>query len=524
MNQYSVESDEITEKTVASKRDVIALVAVLLLLTFSFWILIDYSIALGFAVIWFISVGASWIYLRDAAQKQNSVITWMFGCASVIFTPLYVLSNSAGLSLLTFAVQTVGWLCWIASYTGRMTGTRRLSDLLSTLTMIPGAMFYGMFDLGDGLVEYKKVRGKEKEENQNRKKPFPWSIVGGAALAFPVLLVLIFILASADEAFNQMVSEVFNQAVDFISDLGGRLGSFFGALVLALLFFFPITGIMYRFRKVNQTRKPIANELFSGALMLGFYGSIALLCVAYLFSQLSYLFNGFLGILPGGMTAAEYARRGFFEILIFSLITLGLIAMGLLWGKQDRLSHVIKGLLVFLSAFNLVLIATASAKMILYMSLYGLTLKRLTVSAILLFMAVLFVVLILGRFIKKLPSLPIVLGAAILIFAAIGYANPSRLVANYNVAAWESGKLETIDLEHLRELEDSAVDALIKVAESSDEALSKEATSILTDIFTEKQDYSIEARPLETNRGFFGYNYAEASANRQLNEFFGFSE
>lgn len=519
MDHYDVDYNESSEKTVASRRDKIALIAVLVLLTFFFWTLIDCGAALGFALIWLAAVGASTIYLRDAAVRQHSLTSWLFLITSVVFTPLYVLNNSFGLAALVFIAQTLSWLCWMAVYTGHTLGTRRLTELLGILTMLPGALFYGMFDLGEGLGAYKAVRAKEKAENNKPKRRFPWGIIGGAVLALPVLSVLLVILASADEAFNQMVSEALNSVIDLIFDLTGRIGSLFGALVLALIFFLPVTGIMYRFRKIKGERPSSSSrEVLSGTLMLGFYGSIALLCFAYLFSQLSYLFNGFMGILPDGMTAAEYARRGFFEILAFSLITLGLIAIGLLFAKKDRLSPVIVGLLIFLSAFDLVLIATASAKMILYMSLYGLTVKRLTVSAILLFLAILFIVLILGRFFKNLPSLPIVLASAILIFGVIGYADPSRMVANYNVAAWESGQLKTVDLEHLHELGDSAIDALVKVAESSDSELSQKADSILRELDLNDTFSS------ETDGGLFGYNHAEASASRKLNEFFGVSD
>lgn len=518
-------ADEV-EKTIASRRDLIALIASLVILTVFFLILIECGAALGFALIWLAAVSASIWYLKDAAVKEHSFTSMLYLTASVAFTPLYVLNLSGLLAVTVFFVQTLSWLVWMATVTGHGIGHRYMTDLLTVLRILPGASFHGIFDLSAGLREYRAVCKSEKVAKAKKKRSFPWGIIGGAALALPVLMILLPILASADEAFDQMIGGIFDRLIDFVFDLANRLGSLLTAFVLALIFFFPVTGIMYRFRKTKGSAVSLPKELFPGTTLLGFYGSIALLCFAYLFSQLSYLFNGFMGILPHGMTAANYARRGFFEIFAISLILLVLIGIGLLYAKKDRLGMVISGLIIFLCTFNLVLIATASAKMLLYMRLYGLTVKRLTVSAILLFLAVLFAVLILGRIFKSFPSLPVVLASAIIIFGVIGYANPAQLVADYNVAAWESGRLETVDLEHLRSLDGSAIDALISVSESSDPALASEAEKMLCDLYSSKcaETGTIEGTRLPIDSGLFDYHFARLNENRKLNDFFGYTE
>lgn len=508
------------EKLVANRKDILALFGSLILLTLLFWSMIETGLALGFGIVWLIAVAASFVYLRDAIGWTGSSTAWLFLGAAIIFTPVYVLSSSIGLLIVVFLVQSVSWVFWITMVTGHGGNQRKFSDLLTAMLAAMIALFSGLSGLGESLGEYSKQRREKKSQSAPNKKRFPWGIVGGIVLAIPALAILFPILTSADAAFSAMmasVSEGFSRMIETIEEW---IGSLLIAIFLAAIFFYPATATLFDLRKREGHRGETSHEMLSGSLFVGFYGTIALLCLAYLFSQLSYLFNGFLGVLPEGLTAAEYARRGFFEILAFALLSLGMIGIGLLLAKRDRLLPVLNGLLFFLCGFNLLLIATAFAKMFLYMQLYGLTVKRLTVTAILLFLAVLFIVLVVGRIFKNFPSLPVVLGTAILLFGILSYGEPSRLVAEYNVSAWESGRLSSVDVELLGDLSDSAIPALIRVYESDDPVASQAAKEELWRIYRENCElYGIaENTALPMPDGLFGYHYAEHSANRALND------
>lgn len=507
------------DKLKASQKDIVALMGSLLLLTLLFWSMIEAGLALGFGIVLLAAVAASFIYLRDAVGRTASVTAWLFLGAATVFTPVYALSSSEGLLIAVFFVQSVSWGFWVTMATGHGGGQRKLSDLLPAVFAAMLAPFSGMVSLGEGLGEYSKQRRAEQSENGSAKKRFPWGIVGGILLAIPVVAILFPILTSADAAFSAMMAS-FNETLARISNtIDEWIASLLLALILAAIFFYPATATLFDLRKREGKQGEIPHEVISGSLLVGFYGTVALLCLAYLFSQLSYLFNGFLGVLPEGLTAAEYARRGFFEIFTFALLSLGMIGIGLFFAKADRMRRILNGLLIFLCGFNLLLIVTAFAKMLLYMQLYGLTEKRLTVTAILIFLAVLFIVLIVGQPIKKFPALPVVLGTAILLFGILSYGEPSRLVAEYNVSAWEDGRLSSVDVELLGDLSDSAIPALIRVYESEDPVASKAAEEELWRIYREKCELYgyVEDTALPAPDGWFGYHHAEHSAVRALN-------
>lgn len=512
---------EYMENKVASRRDQIALLGSFILLTLLFWTMFECSLALGAGIIWLIAVALSIVYMKESTVRHRSVASCLCLVGSIIFTPAYVFAGSFGLKVLVFFVQGASWLLWMSLVTGHGSAHRKLTDLLSASFSVLGATFAGGFDLGEALGNYSVQRRVEKKQNPTKKRSFPWGIAGGVLVAIPVLAILVPILTSADAAFSEMMSSVTDAMNEFFNDLTARIGTLIISCILALILFYPLTGMMFGLRKNPGKESSGVRAFLSGSFLVGFYGSISLICLVYLFSQISYLFNGFLGVLPDGMTAAVYARRGFFEILAFSLLSLGLVGGGILFAKKDCFNALFSAMLYFLCVFDLILIATASAKMILYMNLYGLTVKRLTVSAILLLLAVLFICLILGRIFKRFPSLPVVLTAALMLFGVLGLADPDRMVAEYNVAAWQSGKLSEVDVELLGDLSDSAIPALMKVYESDDPEASAKAEEELWRYYRERVDEIVIMKDTQfpQEKNLLAFNYARYRATEEINEF-----
>lgn len=474
---------------IASKKDVLALPLSFGLFTLFFWALLEGAIAFGLPLVWLLFVAAATLYIRATGKYTRTAVTTLLFIGSVIFTPIYALTDWGILKLSVFFVQLTALLLWIAFSMDHGGSQKRLSDLLVAGASLALCSLEGLFTFGEGLSAYHTLRKQEKAEKSPQKRNFPWGIVGGFLLSLPVLCILIPLLAGADAAFEEIIADWIHLCSVFLDNFFHSMGSLLIALFLALLLFYPAAAWLFSLCKEKGSGKSIDAPFLSGSLLLGFYGSISLLGLTYLFSQLSYLFNGFLGTLPLEMTAAEYARRGFFEIFTVSMIMLIVIGAGVLFAKQDGYRKIFNVLISFLCAFDLLLISTALAKMVLYMRLYGLTVKRLTVSATLLLLAVIFLTILLRRIFPKVRSLPIVLAAALLLFGIPSFADPHRVVAEYNVWAWEKGYLSTIDTEMLAELSDAAIPALIRVYESDDPVASQAAEQALRRIYQDKCVY-----------------------------------
>jgi uncharacterized protein DUF4153 len=187
-----------------------------------------------------------------------------------------------------------------------------------------------------------------------------------------------------------------------------------------------------------------------------------LLFVGFVLVQVSVLFGGHRYVLATeGVTYAEYARQGFFQLLAVGALTLAVIAAAVRWARREgsRDTLVLRLLLGALSVLTLVILASALRRLSLYEDAYGLTQLRFSVHATILWMAGIFLLLLVAGATMRTSWLPRVS----VIFTALGIlmftlVNPDGVVAEHNVRRFqETGAL---DLGYLSSLGADAVPAL----------------------------------------------------------------
>jgi len=214
---------------------------------------------------------------------------------------------------------------------------------------------------------------------------------------------------------------------------------------------------------------------------------ILFIYVVFFVSQWGYYMSGFTGVLPKDFSYAEYAREGFFQLCTVSVINLVIIiAISLfLKTKENKPSVILKTLSIIISLFTLVLISTAVAKMVMYIDCYGLTPKRVYSSWLMLVLAVVFVMIIIKQFVKKLRLIALSLAVLVVMFTALAVCGVDEFIAEYNVDRYVDGSLKTVDIEALDELGDAAVPQLVRLANILDEKNN-------TDIASEKLDETMD--------------------------------
>lgn len=294
----------------------------------------------------------------------------------------------------------------------------------------------------------------------------------GLVIAVPILAVVIPLLISADAAFDGLVQ--------LLPDFD------FSEALVTVIFGAPIAAVLYTLGTAlrhSPKRAPAASRERKGLSPMTVntvLGAVCLVYGVYLVSQLAYFVGGFAGILPESYTMAEYARRGFFEMAWLCAINLSLIAALLGVSKERPLST--RLLCLFIGAVTLFLVAAASAKMFLYIGSYGLTRLRVLTQIVMLFLALTTALVMVWLFLPKLPYMKVVMVAGLLIGGAVAWANVDTQVARYNVDAYLSGQMETVDVPYLRQLGNGAVPYIAKLAEQApDKEVAKDARAALDD-------------------------------------------
>lgn len=160
-----------------------------------------------------------------------------------------------------------------------------------------------------------------------------------------------------------------------------------------------------------------------------------------------------------GLTYAEYARQGFFQLVIVTVLVLAVVAVAKRYAPEGS-RGLVRGLLGLLCALTLVVVAVALRRLYLYEQTFGWTRLRLWVHAFELWLGFVVVLMAVAGVVKGrvawLPRAVAAGGAIAMILLAV--LNPDRFIAEHNVARYaETGK---IDVPYLRNLSADAVPAL----------------------------------------------------------------
>ncbi|HEY3342204.1 MAG TPA: DUF4173 domain-containing protein [Anaerolineae bacterium] len=247
----------------------------------------------------------------------------------------------------------------------------------------------------------------------------------GVLLACPLLLIFGALFAAADATFAQMIHDLFNWNLNELP-LHLLLSAFFfwitaGALRMAL-FSTPM-----HFERLDQSGGRLG--IIETATVLGLLDALFL---AFVVLQFRYLFGG-----ASTLGYAEYARRGFFELVLAAALVL-LVLLGAHWLlRKDAPSHVwvFNGLAGLLIALEFVTMASALQRMALYVSEYGLTELRLYTTAFMGWLALVFVWFVFTYLRDKSDRFAFgILAAGLLITLGLNILNPDAFIARTNVA------------------------------------------------------------------------------------------
>ncbi|MFI6097119.1 DUF4153 domain-containing protein [Lentzea sp. NPDC051213] len=279
-------------------------------------------------------------------------------------------------------------------------------------------------------------------------------------VALVLLVIFGSLLAGADQAFSDFL-------VGLVPDLdiGVYVRMGFYGVVAAL----GAVGACYLVAAPAQINEDA--EVKPGSLRLKDYGLpvgvLVVLFTGFVGTQLAVLFGGEAYVMrTAGVTFAEYARSGFWQLLWVAILTLGIIAgVARFAAKKTSQEQLwLRILLGALAVLTLVIVASALSRMWFYQQAYGWTVLRLLVAACEVWLGLVYVMVIAGGITLRAKWLPkAIIGTGTAFFLAVVVMNPERVVADYNVTRFEA--TQKIDTVYLSRLSEDAVPALLRLPE-----------------------------------------------------------
>ena len=347
----------------------------------------------------------------------------------------------------------------VITYTGGNWIHYSLMDYAVRLFRLYVSMFTrGMFFIRETRRQ-REAAGVEKKRGEIGKRL--WPVVRGVLIAIPIVAVLAGLLASADLVFAQRlgdIASIFN--TDKIPEYLVR-----GFFILLIAYFL---GGIFLHAAVESGDENAAPGKTLLSPFLGFTETAIILCsVVALFAgfviiQFEYFFGGERNIDISGYTYAEYARRGFGELVAVAIFSLLLVLALSTFSRREnkRQQQMFTGMGVAMVGLVLVILVSAFQRIILYEDAYGFSRLRTYTHVFLVWLGLLLVAVIVLEVIKrqKAFALAAVLAAAGFV-GTLAIMNVDGFIVHQNVQrAVHSGA--DLDVDYLVSLSDDAVPTL----------------------------------------------------------------
>ena len=293
-------------------------------------------------------------------------------------------------------------------------------------------------------------------------------VLRGIVIALPVIAIFASLLSSADPIF----ADRFKKFTDLFKI--DNLPEYIFRLVYILIFAYAIAGIfLHAAQKSNDQveEKPRFTPFLGFTESTIVLGSIVILFTAFVAIQFQYFFGGQANIHIEGYTYAEYARKGFGELVavaFFSLLLL--LGLGAITRRDtESQRRTFSALGVGLVGLVLVMLISAFQRLVLYETAYGFSRLRTYTHVFMIWLALLLVTVVVLEIMRheRVAGLAMIL-ASLGFIVSLTLLNIDAFIVEKNVQrelrapadkSLTQGRVD-LDTQYFLDLSDDAVPAL----------------------------------------------------------------
>ena len=370
-----------------------------------------------------------------------------------------------------------------------------------------GLLFFSIASLGKPFVHgvdfMKQIKVLKNDKVRN--------VFIGIVISVPLVIIILALLSSADLLFGEMTENIFQF---FFS--GDVIGVCFMLVFGVLACYCILCGAVANVGEEAPSEKKKADASIAITVML-------ILCFVYVIFcgiQIIYLFANGVSMLPQDFTFAEYARRGFFELLAVASIN---IILMLLEKALFQKSKVVSVLITLITLCTYIMIGSAAYRMLLYISAYHLTFLRVFVLLALLIIALILAGVVIAEYRKQFPLFRYCVVVVALPYLIFSFSRPDSYIAEYLLDHVDT--LSYSDMNYLtRELSLDAAPVILPVIadserwndENIDNGKAEDSVQEYNNMFYEydtsadaiKKEYYARINRAQSEREFRDFNYS----------------
>jgi hypothetical protein len=390
------------------------------------------------------TITAAGLVVRKGARRGTRGRLWFRnGMATAGWTAAAVMLLAVG------AVRAAGWLFVLCALAAGFIGCVALARRWS----VPGMLLAPVRTAHAVPAAFKWFWQAQTAAHTHDRRSLIRALAA-SLITLTLLLVFGFLFASADAAFAQLLTEIAPPAD------GPTLIRWAGSAALALTA--TTAGTYLALTGRNDTAEIGRRWLVRRLEWAVPVGGLVVLFAAFVAVQARFLFGGGEHVLAtAGLTYAEYARSGFWQLLAITGLTLAVVSVAAQIAPRTTLADRVlqRTLLGLLSSLALVIVASALSRMAAYEQAYGFTRLRLLVTAAELWLGLLFLLILIAGLRLQGKWVPqAALATAVATLLGLAALNPDAFIAERNIARFATTK--QIDIDYLTTLSPDATPAL----------------------------------------------------------------
>lgn len=351
--------------------------------------------------------------------------------------------------------------------------------------------------IGEFPVPYKHMGRHLRFKKAKDLQPKTKQILLGIGLSFPILLIFASLMSSADDIFKAAIQIDTSWLIDLLDDviIPKIIVWFITFTYLFGYFYYLVFKTKKEKNPVESKAKPMVDVVVTTILTL-----VNILFVFFVFIQFKYLFSE--NIIQG-MTFSSYARKGFFELTVISLLVI-IFTLILAYLSEQKTNRVLMTLMII----NTMVIAySAIYRLNLYIAAYGYTWLRIVSLSFVVLQIIIMIVLIVHLW-KKVNINLIIACIYLIAYLTLNFVNMDALIITGNMDRYLQG--QPLDLDYYASMSTDSIDSLL----------------VYKDLFKDQPQHHdvilkinlilAEHRQNLTQESWLNYNYSHEKAYRQL--------
>ena len=283
----------------------------------------------------------------------------------------------------------------------------------------------------------------------------------GIIIAFPLLLVIGALFAQADAVFGKLFAKIFR-----LENVGQNVARLVRDIIV--VFYFLCAGwLIYTRTRDGRSPKPGLPALpFDKTIVATVLACLNILFAIFVTVQIVAFFGGDAFVKAQGISYADYARSGFFQLLAVAGIVF--VSLAVIYRHTHLRDWATRLLSLGLIVETGVVIASAIRRLLLYVDAYGLTVSRYWAMVVIIVIAVVLATMAIGS-LAKIDYAPLAKGTFIvllMVFPLLLLYNTEGYIVRFNAERFLSGKTDRLDLQYLEgRLSSDALFALSNLAD-----------------------------------------------------------